>query len=153
MEQRLSRFRFYPARLVVIAIMAPMFMGFSTSDTLNAEQEPITQAVLNDASARWQGPRPCISDKLKSFDGKRIEPKRLSQLANVKLPFRTCGSENLSAMKGNRFLTITAPRIKKDTAAVELDYACPTCGHGAVYTLRKNHGQWRVVARQMVWVS
>lgn len=139
--------------LMICAISALMLVGASTPDSPSVEQAAIIQAVLNDASDRWQGPRPCLSDRLESFDGGRVTPQRISQLAYVKPPFKTCRSSSLSAMHGDRFLTISAPKIIGASAVVEFDYDCPTCGNGMLYTLRKLKGRWRVVGRQASWVS
>ena len=145
--------RLRATRLMAYAIAALTLMGSSTSDALVTEQRAIILAVLKDASAHWQGPRPCISDKLESFDGERVAPKRISRLVLTRTPFVTCRSSNLSAIRGDRFLSISAPKMANGLAAVELDYVCPTCGHGTLYALRKVEGRWRVVGRQASWVS
>lgn len=140
-------------RLIAWTTLGLTLMGSVPLDALEAERGAITQAVLNDASVRWRGPRPCISDDLRSFSGKGAEPKRISQLPNVKSPFAICRSSSLSAMQGDRFLSLSAPKFFNDSASVELDYSCPTCGNGTLYALRKIKGGWRVVRRQASWVS
>lgn len=140
-------------RVTASAIVGGTLAGFTPPDTLEIDQGAITQAVLNDASARWRGPRPCISDARKLFDRESPPTKRISQLADLKLPFAICDSSNLSAAKGDRFLSVSAPKFINGSVVVELDYSCPICGRGTLYVLRKTKGQWRVSGRQTSWVS
>ena len=131
------------------AIAAMTLSGHAAANHLEADRSAIIQAVLNDARTRWQGPLPCISDHLISAGTGRDTSQRVSRSSGVKSPFAPCRSARL----GDRYLAISEPIVKGDVAAVALEYRCPLCGEGNLYSLKHRNGRWRVVGRDRSWVS
>jgi hypothetical protein len=136
-------------RLMVCAVAAMTLPGHAAENPLEADRSAIVQAVLNDARTRWQEPLPCLSDHLISAGDGRDTPQLISGSLGVKSPFAPCSS----ARPGDRYLAISEPVIKGDTADVELDYLCPLCGEGNLYSLEHRNGRWQVVGRHPSWIS
>jgi hypothetical protein len=139
--------------LTACSILATPIPVSAMPDRAIVDRTAIIQAVLDDARARWQGVIPCISDKFRAFgEGPEI-PERISRTADLRSPFLICRSTHLSASSGDRFLTVSQPKISGNVAIVSLDYSCPICGHGELYTIQKMDGRWGVTGRQQTWIS
>ena len=135
--------------LTICAIAASIGPGHAAANPLGADRTAILQAVLNDARARWHGSLPCISDHLISMGEGRHRPQRISRFAGLKSPFALCHSIGAH----DRYLAVSEPAKKGGAAVVALNYHCPVCGQGTLYSLQKRNGRWGVVARERSWVS
>lgn len=132
----------------------PMAQGArEMPDAREADRTAIIQAVLNDASGRWQGKAPCLLDLIQSHTGGRDKRSRITRLVGLKSPLAVCPSTHLSAASGHRFFVISEPKIAGTAAVVNFEYDCPTCGQGYSYSLQKIGNQWRVVGRERTWIS
>lgn len=58
-----------------------------------------------------------------------------------------------SAGRRTRRVEVSAPAMIGDVAFVEVEFACPLCGHGVRYALRRTGREWKVVALSTAWVS
>jgi hypothetical protein len=120
----------------------------STSGPLGIDQRAIMQAVLDDARRNWhQGDIPCLSDTLESATSSEATKHRIS--TSLRSPFPFCRERTGS----KRHLALHEAIIRAGDALISLDYVCPLCGNGTVYSLRKVGGSWRIVSRTRGWVS
>jgi len=113
----------------------------------------VIRETLNDARSRWKGALPCISDHLQVFGTGRDSPALISRMPTTISPFSICAAKHPSASSGDRFVTISEPKIVANTAVLEFAYACPLCGYGMAFSLVKKNGKWRVVDRRPTWIS
>ena len=92
-----------------------------------------------------------LSESVDRIVHAEARPSLLEQLdpASLQPPLRPCRDA-----RSRPFLELSSPAFDGEVAFVETAYVCGgLCGNGLLYALRRNRGDWHIVAVSDTWIS